>query len=31
MSDEINQGLMKECMDQSVGIYDFRDYGLGEE
>jgi hypothetical protein len=28
-SDEINQNMMKDYIEQSVGVYDFRDYCLG--
>lgn len=31
INDDINQGLMNDYLEQSVGVYDFRDYGLGEE
>ena len=29
ISEEINQGRMKDYMEQSVGVYNFRDFGLG--
>lgn len=31
LSDDINQGQMREYEEQSVGVYDFRDFELGEE
>ena len=31
MSEDINQGQMKELMEQSVGVFDFSNFGLGEE